>query len=221
MSTPLRSDPPSTWALVVPVKALDRAKTRLATDAEEDLTAYARSALALAFALDTLDAALHCPAVRQVLVVTDDVVVAGEAQGVGAHVVADPGRGLNEALRHGARAAQDRAPGAGVGALLGDLPALRAGDLHSVLTSAAAHPVSAVADADAEGTTLLVARHLTDFDPRFGPHSLRRHVHAGAVLLTDVPAGLRRDVDTAAHLREAVTLGVGARTRDALTAWVS
>ena len=48
----------SRWSLVVPVKVLARAKTRLATLAGPD-----RPALALAMAADTVAAALRCPEV--------------------------------------------------------------------------------------------------------------------------------------------------------------
>src|SRR5204863_65114 len=58
---------PFTWSLVVPVKVLTRAKTRLASLAGPD-----RPALALAMAADTVAAALDCPQVGPVIVVTDD-----------------------------------------------------------------------------------------------------------------------------------------------------
>lgn len=55
------------WTLVVPVKALARAKSRLSDTADDGL----RPGLALAFAQDTVAAALACPAVADVAVVTD------------------------------------------------------------------------------------------------------------------------------------------------------
>ena len=57
----------SEWVVVVPVKRLDRAKTRLSTRPAPE-----RRALALAFALDTVRAAITCPGVVGVVVVTDD-----------------------------------------------------------------------------------------------------------------------------------------------------
>ncbi|CAM5495714.1 Phosphoenolpyruvate guanylyltransferase [Streptomyces alboniger] len=56
------------WTLVIPVKPLARAKSRLSDTAADGL----RPGLALAFAQDTVAAALACPAVKDVAVVTDD-----------------------------------------------------------------------------------------------------------------------------------------------------
>ena len=75
---------PLEWIVVIPVKALDRAKTRMSTR-----PAPQRSALALAFALDTVRAALDCPPVRTVLVVTDDDEVRAATVALGATSVAD------------------------------------------------------------------------------------------------------------------------------------
>ena len=109
------------WCLVVPVKRLALAKTRLAPFAGAH-----RENLALAFALDTVAAALRCPQVTDVLAVCDDVRARDELQAVGATLVGDePDSGLNPALAHGAQVARDRHPELGVGALSADLPALR------------------------------------------------------------------------------------------------
>ncbi len=69
----------------------------------------------------------------------------------------------------------------------------------------------AVADADGTGTTLLAHAHPDAL--RFGADSYARHLAAGAAPL-DVAVGssLRQDVDTAAHLAAARTLGLGPRT---------
>src|SRR5262249_25263208 len=112
---------PLAWSLVVPVKVLARAKSRLASLAGPD-----RPALALAMAADTVAAALDCPQVGRVIVVTDDPQAAEALAGLGAVIVPDrPGRGLNGALRHGAAHAGSRWPGSGIGGLAADLPALR------------------------------------------------------------------------------------------------
>jgi len=92
------ADSPLTWSLVVPVKVLARAKSRLAV-----LAGPHRAELALAMAADTVAAALACPAVDRVIAVTDDAAAARVLAGLGALVTGDdPGRGLNPALRHGA-----------------------------------------------------------------------------------------------------------------------
>ena len=201
--------PGQSWAIVIPVKRLDRAKTRLA------VAAPLRRRLALAMALDTLDAARRCEAVETVIVVTDEPDVASGARDRGALVVADePDDGLNAALRHGAMSAPG---GAGVAAVAADLPALRPDELAGLLVAATAHPVSVVADAAGSGTTLYAAASLAQFDPRFGHESLAAHVAAGAVDLTPAAgASLRTDVDTLDDLRAADRLGVGPATASAM-----
>jgi len=61
------TESPLSWSLVIPVKVLARAKSRLA-----GLAGPAREELALAMAADTVSAAAACPVVAAVLVVTDD-----------------------------------------------------------------------------------------------------------------------------------------------------
>ena len=56
------------------------------------------------------------------------------------------------------------------------------------------------------------------FEPRFGAGSRAAHLEAGAVeIVGDLPT-LRRDVDDAQALTEAVALGLGAHTRLAMLA---
>jgi 2-phospho-L-lactate guanylyltransferase len=191
------------WSLLVPVKRLDLAKTRLA------LAADARAELALAMALDTVTAGLATQAVAEVVVITDDQRAARALSALGARVVSDrPDAGLNPALAHGASlAGRPR-----VVALSSDLPALRSDDLDAVLREAAAHPMAVVADVMGTGTTLLAARRHV-FAPAFGLDSLAAHLAAGAVDLSESAAGsVRQDVDTIAALRSALVLGVGAET---------
>ena len=200
------------WAIVVPVKRLAVAKTRLAELDE------VRADFALAMALDTVAAARGCPAVAHVVVVTDEPAAAEAVTSMGALVVADtPDAGLNPTLRHGALAAAATSGAAAVAALSADLPALRPADLDGVLRAAAAHPSCIVADADETGTTLLTALDANGFSPRFGAASRQAHVDDGAHDLTaGAAASLRRDVDTLDDLREAVQLGVGPATAAAL-----
>src|SRR3954468_16827648 len=88
------------WAIVVPVKRLAVAKTRLSEDPQ------VRADLALAMALDTVSAALQCSLVDWVVVVTDEPEAARAVGALGAVPVPDaPDAGLNPALQHGAREA--------------------------------------------------------------------------------------------------------------------
>jgi 2-phospho-L-lactate guanylyltransferase len=198
------------WSLVVPLKPLAVAKSRLA-----DATGAVRPALALAFALDTVAAALDCPGVADVTVVTDDPVAGDRLARLGALVVPDvPAAGLNAALRYGAERARDRRPAGAVAALNGDLPALRPAELALVLGEAARAVERAfLADAAGVGTTLLAAAPGVALAPAFGGASRARHLASGAreIVLPQVPS-VRRDVDTPEDLREALALGLGPRT---------
>ena len=106
------------WSIVVPAKRLAVAKTRL----RPLTTAFGGTAhdeLVLALLADTVAAAVACPSVAEVVVVTDDPDAADVVRAFGARTVADePDRGLNPALEHGARNASCPA----VAALSSDLP---------------------------------------------------------------------------------------------------
>ncbi|AKZ58356.1 2-phospho-L-lactate guanylyltransferase [Streptomyces ambofaciens ATCC 23877] len=198
------------WTLVVPVKPLARAKSRLSDTAHDGV----RPGLALAFAQDTVAAALACPAVAGVAVVTDDAQAGRALAELGAGVVPDePGDGLNAALAHGAafvRAAHPRSP---VAALNADLPALRPAELTRVLTAAAQFPRAFLPDAAGIGTTLLAAAPGRELAPAFGTDSRARHRASGAAeLRLDSVDSVRQDVDTGDDLRAALALGVGPRT---------
>ncbi|MFC1414585.1 2-phospho-L-lactate guanylyltransferase [Streptacidiphilus sp. N1-12] len=197
------------WTLVVPLKPLARAKSRLA-----EAAGALRPELALAFALDTVAAALDCPEVARVLVVTDDAAAGAELVALGADLVPDPpGAGLNAALAHGAGLAGARYGEGRVAAMSADLPALRAEELGRVLRAAAGYPRAFLADTQLVGTTLLGAGPGLALAPRFEGGSRLRHAASGAheLTLADVPS-VRRDVDTPDDLRAALRLGTGPRT---------
>jgi 2-phospho-L-lactate guanylyltransferase len=190
------------WLVVVPAKGSDAAKSRLRGAVPDD----AHPRLALAMLHDTLTAAVAC---ADVLVVTGDPAVVAVARALGVAATADPGGGLNAALRHGAR---DRSrPRA---ALTGDLPGLRADELSAALRAATTAGVrSFVPDAAGTGTVLLCAPAGVPLDPFFGVGSAAAHAASGARALTGDWPGLRHDVDTAAGLRSALGLGPAAQTR--------
>jgi 2-phospho-L-lactate guanylyltransferase len=194
------------WSVLIPVKVLAEAKSRLAS-----LAGPRRAELALALASDTVTAVLASDAVARVIVITDDQDAAVALAALGALVVPDePRAGLNPALRHGARYAAARWPGDGMAALSADLPALRPEQIGQALRAAAAWPTAFVADAAGDGTTLYAASAEAAFRPAFGLASRARHAAGGAVELgLDGIGGLRRDVDTPSDLRGAVALGLG------------
>jgi 2-phospho-L-lactate guanylyltransferase len=200
--------PPQGWVVVIPVKRLTEAKTRLARPD--------RTAVALALASDTVAAVHACPQVRATLVVSDDPEAVRRLTPVAVVVPDVPSSGLNPALTHGAAVAAQRWPDCGVAALAADLPALRPDQLGAALEVAAAHPRALVADAAGSGTVLLTARPGVPLAPHFGPGSRAAHAQHGAHDLTDQLAtavpGLRRDVDTVEDLADAEQLGVGPAT---------
>jgi len=201
--------PPPAYAVLVPVKPPSFAKSRLAS-----LGDPARTSLVVAFAVDTISAALETPGVTGVLAVTDDHLLAAGLGDVGAFVIPDAVTDdLNASLVQSAWEARRRWPGAGIAALCADLPALRPADLACALRTAAAGRMSFVADAAGTGTTTVLAPTAEQFAPRFGPHSRKAHLDAGAFEIDpdDVPS-LRRDVDTPEDLSAALDLGVGSRT---------
>lgn len=211
-------------SLVVPVKSLARAKTRLRGAADGGLGdpgAHAR--LSLALARDTVAAARAARGVREVIVVTSDREVATTMVADRLAVLADrPERGLNAALRLAAESLLGADPGRSVAALQADLPALRPDELAAALALAriafdsGSAPRAFCADAEGEGTTLLVAAPGVPLAPRFGPGSARAHERAGALRLRGDWPGLRRDVDTPDDLRRAAELGLGSATSAAL-----
>jgi 2-phospho-L-lactate/phosphoenolpyruvate guanylyltransferase len=196
---------PFTWSVVIPVKVLTQAKSRLARLGEDR-----RVELALAMAADTVTAALACQEAADVIVVTDDQVAGSMLAALGASVIPDGSDGLNAALSHGAFYVLERRPGAGVAALFADLPSVRPAEIATALAAARNHPTAFVADAAGDGTTLYTARPGTGFRPSFGLASRARHAANGAVELNLAGIdGLRRDVDTPEDLQAAVAIGLG------------
>jgi 2-phospho-L-lactate guanylyltransferase len=200
-----------TWTVIVPVKQITLAKTRLS-----GVDASTREALAVAFASDTVAAAAASSIVDDVIVVSNDD-IASHIAGDIAELVADvPDAGLNPALEYAASYVRARSPDASVAAISSDLPALRADDLTRALRRGPSVPWF-VPDADGVGTTMLAAPQAQRWEPLFGPDSRRAHLDAGVVEIdVDDLDRLRRDVDTVADLAAARLLGVGPSTRAVL-----
>lgn len=198
--------PTTTWVVVVPLKGLGLAKSRLAP-----LGDPTRRALALAMGTDAVQACADAVGADHVLVVTDDPTIGDRMARLGARVVADAGGGLNEAVRQGARAARELVPDGAVAAVVGDLPCLSAADLRAVLLAAADVPRAYVPDADGTGTVLITAAPGVDLLPRFGPGSAARHGEVAAKL--PAPAAVRLDVDDPPAWRRALAAGPGPRSR--------
>jgi 2-phospho-L-lactate guanylyltransferase len=200
------------WSVIVPVKALANAKTRL------DEAADVRADLSRAFLVDVLSALTGAAQVHEVIVVCDsdasDLVAGGRVR---LHRMRS--LGLNEDLLEGL-ALVDTGPVAIVAA---DLPCLTSSTVDAVLTAAATHPRMFLTDAQGLGTTMLLDHTAQASTPTFGPRSHARHVQAG---YREIDAGdvsdpfllvrARRDVDTAVDLWDAQRIGVGPATQSLL-----
>jgi 2-phospho-L-lactate guanylyltransferase len=203
-----RVGPPQRYGVLVPVKRPALAKSRLGA-----LGDRVRRDLAVAFAADTVAAALASELVARVLVVTDDHELARAMSELGAGVVPDGTADLNGTLVQAAREVHRHDPTLGLAAVCADLPALRPEELTEALGASAAEGMSFVADSAGEGTTTVVAADLAAFRPCFGAGSRLHHLAAGAREVHDVDVpGLRRDVDDPDDLVDALELGVGPRT---------
>jgi 2-phospho-L-lactate guanylyltransferase len=203
----------SSYVVLLPVKPPARGKSRL------DVDPVRRRALAAAFALDTARACLAAERVVAVLAVTDDARFADDLRAAGCATIPDGvADDLNETLRVAAAEARRRWPDAQPAAVCADLPSLQPADLDAALLAADAAPDAAfVADRDGIGTTLYTAPHDT-FAPHFGRQSRTAHLVSGSHEIEGELSSLRRDVDDADGLADAVDLGLGAHTRLALLA---
>ncbi len=188
---------------LIPVKELSQAKARLAPV----LDGERRRELALALYRDVLAAALACPALDGVAVVSRDRDALTLAVEAGAEGLPEPG-GLNEALTSASQTMAERGVDRLV-VLAADLPLATPDDIATVAEA------SAQADADValvpseDGGTNALALAPGAIAFRFGPDSARRHLAAADAaglrsLRLELPT-LALDIDTPddlARLRE-------------------
>ena len=199
------------FTVIMPMKAWDRAKSRLHVEPNT------RRALAAAFARDTLAGVLACRNVSEVVVVTSGDLVVDHVTSAGARVIQEPADrtldSLGSAIRHGIAWAAEHRPYAPLAVVPSDLPALTADALGELLVAAAAHPFAFLADANGDGTTILTSRTPDLMRSGYGPGSAERHRGYGAYELAAADA-LRQDVDTLGDLVAADHLGLGPHTQD-------
>lgn len=176
--------------MLVPVKAFDRAKLRLAPV----LSHEQRAAKARAWATHVVAAAAPLP----VAVVCDDEAVASWARGLGASVVWEPGLGLNRAVAAGVDALADGGARKVIVAHA-DLP--YAGPLAWV---AGFDGVTLVPDQRDDGTNVLAVPTRAGFRFAYGAGSFRRHQQearrVGLALRVVREPGLTHDIDVPADL---------------------
>ena len=182
-------------AALVPVKALNQAKGRLANLLSQD----ERRALALAMLEDVLRALQAVPRVDHVAVVSPDADVLARAEELGAEPLSEPPlcRGVNQALAHASAALAGR----GADALLvvaADLPAALPADIESVL-DALPDPGVALVPTHDRGTGAIALRPPDVIPFRFGRRS--SVLHKREAVARGLPArvlhlaSLSRDVD--------------------------
>ena len=208
MSTPV--------VLLIPVKPWVRAKSRLSPQGRT-IGGAEPPLLAEAFARDAIAAALACPSLDEIVIVTDQPGFSV----AGTQTLPDEGGGvLNVALSCAEARVRAARPEVAVAAMCADLPCLVADELTIAVDEAIGGDAERafVADAEGTGTTFLLAHPRVVLAPLFGPGSAQRHARSGAAPVAAGVPTLRRDVDTAADLEAARDLGVGPHTRAALTA---
>jgi 2-phospho-L-lactate guanylyltransferase len=206
----------SGWTVIIPVKPWALSKSGL------DVDELSREALARAFAQDVFEAVGGSAEVGATIVVSAERELRSWTSPHPTFFVEDhPLRtsdGLNQAVASGARWARIKRPGDGLAVLPADLPALTSAALDRVLSEAAGHALSYVADRSCLGTTMIMSAEAGGLRTAYGPGSARRHRDIGAVELTGAEREARHDVDTLADLDSAGVLALGRHTAEAIAA---
>lgn len=188
-------------AAIVPAKALDQAKGRLAALLSEG----ERHELALAMLEDVVRALQGVGEIGSVTVVSPDAEVLDVARSLGATTLPEPPtvRGINQALSY-ALGLQSPAPDALV-VVLADVPEITPGAVRAAL-EALPERGFVICPSHDNGTSLLAVRPAGLIPFRFGPKSFSLHKREAAAL--GVPAevlrieALARDIDTPDDLRQ-------------------
>lgn len=182
-------------AALVPVKALDQAKGRLAALLSQD----ERRRLALTMLEDVLRALQVVPRVEHVAVVSRDADVLARVEELATEPLSEPPlcRGVNQALAHAAAALADK----GANALLvvaADLPAALPADIDSVIDALPERGIALI-PTDDRGTGAIALRPPDVIPFRFGHRS--SVLHKREAIARGLPArvlhlvSLSRDVD--------------------------
>jgi 2-phospho-L-lactate guanylyltransferase len=204
-----------TTTLILPVKRLADAKTRLAPL----LDLHQRRTLMEALVTRNLETLAGVPG-SEVCVATSDPRAADLARQHGAGVLDDGGLPWNEGLR----LAISRLSGVDTVAIVaGDLPLLEPDDVVALLDAAPGRGV-AIGRARDGGTNALCLRPPDLFVPSFGAPS-SASVHAGLAAAADAPAvlvdrlGLALDLDTPDDVEAALAAGLNGALGDLLVGY--
>lgn len=203
-----------TWA-IIPVKRLSEAKSSLSAKLDPEQ----RSRLVLSMLADVLRAVNQAPSIASAIVVSPDERVLSFARLHGAEGVAEPGLGLNEALKLAIRHTIFK----GVDSVLilpADLPLLKSVDVENLIAAASAPKDVVIAPSKAKGTNALFLRPPDLINLRFGGESFPLHLREAS------QAGVRPriyrsntvalDIDEPEDLLSVETLGMGTRTYEFL-----
>ena len=205
-----------TSALIIAVKRLAAAKTRLAPV----FSARTRENVVLAMLVDTLTAAARVGSVRSITVITPDEAAAAAASELGANVLADPTpEGHSDPLNNAIAAAERAMAGdsfSNIVVLQGDLPALQTQELSEAIAAARTSPAQLRRRPVGHRNRRTLRVRGRRSTRNSAPDSSARHRRSGAIELTGAWPGLRCDVDTPADLAAARRLGVGAATARAI-----
>jgi 2-phospho-L-lactate guanylyltransferase len=186
---------------IVPAKALDQAKGRLAALLSEN----ERRELALAMLEDVVRALSAVDEIESVTVISPDTDVLEVARGLDANALTEPAniRGINQALSFALESASPE-PDA-VAVVLADVPLISADDVRLALDALPGRGLVICPSHD-NGTSLLAMRPAGLIPFRFGPKSFSLHKREAAA--RGVPAevvrldSLTRDIDTPDDLRD-------------------
>ncbi len=183
-------------AAIVPAKALDQAKGRLAALLSE----AERRQLALAMLEDVLKAIQAVPGLDLIAVVSPDREVLTLARQLGAEAIAEPPsvRGINQALSHAVSVVSARHISTLL-ILLADVPAVTPAEIDSILDALPPGRGVVLCPSHDKGTSALALRPPDAIPFRFGTHSFPAHkreaaargVHAGVLRIPS----LARDID--------------------------
>ena len=195
--------------VAVPVKSLDRTKTRLASV----LSTHERGQLALAMLTDVLDAS-RPQSGWDVWVISGQDEVLQLASQSGARPVREAGTTLGQAVRQVEVQARDENC-TELAVILADLPLATADDVAEVLR-APASVVAAPAGSDG-GTNALVRRPPSSIPARFGRSSFTKHraeaYRRGLTFESIESSGLGFDLDRPADLAVVLEAERDSRTR--------
>jgi 2-phospho-L-lactate/phosphoenolpyruvate guanylyltransferase len=157
---------------LVPAKALDQAKGRLA----EILSEHERRSLSLVMLADVLRALNAAPGVERTFVVSPDQDILRDAERHSADPISQPASlsGINEALKHAWRVIALEEPTALL-VLLADVPAVTPDEIEALLAELPRDLGVVIAPSRADGTSALAIRPPDAIEFRFGPNSLAQH----------------------------------------------